>query len=306
MRALASLLITGLFCLSAASARAASGYGEDALGNLYRIDLSAHAATSLGGAGYYGSQPIVDITGLSAWDGSMFAVSDGIKALLKIDATTGSASIVGGLGLSGGGSGQYDSYDFGMAADCNGTFWLSSAVTGQLWRVNPATGATTLVGALGHGITGLVARGTTLFGAAGRGDNSFYRIDTATGAATRIGGFGSGVPAWVDSVAMSFDDSGTLWAVLNYIPPAPGSSTVPDWSDLATIDPVTGHVTIVGPITGPPALRGVGIRGFSFATSQCPTGFPPTPAAPADARWALALLALLLALAGWREHRRSA
>ena len=31
MRALASLLITGLFCLSAASARAASGYGEDAL-----------------------------------------------------------------------------------------------------------------------------------------------------------------------------------------------------------------------------------------------------------------------------------
>ena len=38
---------------------------------------------------------------------------------------------------------------------------------------------------------------------------------------------------------MSFDDDGTLWAVLNYVPPAPGSTTVPDWSDLATIDPNT-------------------------------------------------------------------
>ena len=73
---------------------------------------------------------------------------------------------------------------------------------------------------------------TSLYGAGGRGENTFYRIDTETGAATAIGSFGV-TTRWINSVSMSFDDTGVLWAVINYVPPAPGTDTVADWSDLA-------------------------------------------------------------------------
>ena len=102
---------------------------------------------------------------------------------------------------------------------------------------------------------------------------------------------------------MSFDDAGTLWAVINYVPPEHDTDTLADWSDLATIDPESGHVHVLGPITGPESLRQVGIKGFTTGPGQCQRGSAPV-AAPAATPLGLAGLALLIACAGALHRRR--
>ena len=309
MRALACLVAAGMLTLSAPGARAETmAYGE-AFDTLYRFGLESHTATEIGQAGRYGNQPIANISGLSfSPDGdALFAVAGGMNALTRIDPERGTASFVGAFGLAGQGDPQRnDALDLNMTFGCDGTLWLVSAYAGKLWTVDPASGATTLVGPTGHTITGLVASGNSLYGAGGRGDNAFYRIDPATGAATKIGSFGDAADGWVNSVSMSFDEDGVLWAVLNYVPPAPGSTTVADWSDLARIDIATGKVTIVGPITGPESLRAVGMKGFAIGPPRCVAGGRGPITAPVGTPpWLAALAALMIFAAGWTLRRRA-
>lgn len=295
-------MAAGMLALAAASAHAATtAYGE-AYDTLYRIDLDAHTAVPIGVAGSYGGVPIGNISGLTtAPDGTLYATSGAYKLFIRLDPASGQASVIGNLGLGDQGSGQYNALDLSMIADPDGTLYLSSAVVDKLWTVDAANGQATLVGTTGHTITGLAARGDLLYGAGGKGDNNFYRIDRKTGAASLIGSFGSSFTRWVNSVSMSFDAHGTLWAVLNYVPPEHDTDTPADWSDLATIDPLTGTVTILGPLTGPPSLRGIGMKGFSVGAA--PSGLATPIGAPVDAPWALALLGLLLSLAGLRTRR---
>jgi hypothetical protein len=224
--------------------------------------------------------------------------------LVTIDPSNGQANVVGSLGLAGQGDPtRNDALDLNMVAGCNGNLWLSSAYADKIWTVNPASGATTFVGPTGHTITGLVQRGNTLYGAGGKGDNNLYTINQATGAATLIGPFGNSLTHWVNSIAMSFDTAGTLWAVVNYVPPEHDSDPVPQWSDLATIDPATGTLTVVGPITGPESLVQVGMKGFTLGPAQCAAAADSPAAAPIGAPWALALLGLLLGAFGFRAVR---
>ncbi|HEY0179893.1 MAG TPA: hypothetical protein VGC30_09720 [Dokdonella sp.] len=277
-----------------------TAYGE-AFDSLYRIDLDTRQATLVGPAGRYGGVPITNISGLTAAsDGAFYAVSGALKLLLKVDPTSGAGNVVGPLGLAGQGSGQFDALDLGMTVDCDGTLWLASGTSQQLWRVDARSGSLTPVGTMGHRISGLVARGDELYGSGDQGDHTFYRIDKTTGAATAIGGFGPSVPSYLNSVSMSFDDAGTLWAVLNYVPPADGS-VVPDWADLATIDPATGVVTVLGPITGPESLRQLGMKGFTLGPTPCRTVAAAPIAAPAAAPSTLAVLGALLAFAALRR-----
>lgn len=310
MRPLLCLIAAGMLAASALPAHAGRvAYGE-AFDTLYRIDLETRQASPVGPAGSYAGQRIVNVSGLStAADGALYAIAGGLKLLLTVDAAGGAARPIGKLGLTGTGTGQYDALDLNMTAGCNDTLWLSSAVANRLWTVNRATGEATPVGPTGHTITGLAAYGDRLYGAGGKGDNRFYRINAATGAATPIGGFGGALATrWVNSVAMSFDTAGTLWAVISYVPPQHDSDVPAPWNDLATIDPATGAVTIRGPITGPDALREIGMKGFTLGPPQCardPGGgtSPPQPA-PIDAPWALAALVGLLALAAAAGRRR--
>ena len=307
MRTLACLAAAGMFVLFASGARGQTTAYAEAFDTLYSVDLSGHTATEIGPAGTYAGQIIANLGGLSySFDGTLYAVAGGLNALARIDPSTGAATVVGSFGLNGQGDPQRnDALDLSMTFGCDGTLWLASAYAGKLWTVDPGTGATTLVGSTGHTITGLIARGPLLFGAGGRGDNTYYRIDTQTGAATAIGSFGDS--GWINSVSMSFDDEGTLFAVLNYVPPAPGSTMVPDWSDLATIDPSSGALTIIGPITGPDSLSQVGMKGFAIGPPRCiagnliphraPIGTPP---------WLAGLVLLLVAAAGWRLRHRAA
>jgi hypothetical protein len=300
-----------MLAASAFPANAAEpAYGE-AFDTLYRIDLDARQASAIGVAGSYAGQRIGNISGLSqTGDGSLYAVSGAAKLLLSLDPVSGAATVVGKLSVAGQGTGPFDALDLNMVAGCDGELLLTSAVARQLWSVDPATAVATPIGPTGAAITGLVMHNRTLYGAGGKGDNTFYRIDAQTGAATPIGSFGPGVTRWVNSVSMSFDADGVLWAVLNYVPPQHDSDPPADWSDLARIDPRTGTVTVLGPITGPESLRQVGMKGFSAGPTQCrrePGGSAPV-TAPVDAPWALALLGLVLAAggaAGLRARRRA-
>ncbi|MBX3701866.1 MAG: hypothetical protein KF903_12820 [Dokdonella sp.] len=304
MRALTCYIAAGLIAVAVLpSARAASlAYGE-AFDTLYRIELPAHTASEVGVAGRYGGQTIAGISGLSTMpDGSLFAVASSLKALVRIDAGSGVATPIGLLGI-GGGSGQYDALDLGMTATCTGALYLTSGVLHTLYSVDPATGAATRIGDTGVAISGLAERGGELFGAGSKGDHALYRINPRTGAASRIGEFGAEATRWINSVALGFGNDGTLWAVLNYVPPQNDSMPLADWSDLATIDPNSGRLHRVGALTGPESLRKVGMKGFTAGPAPCtgPLGTPNT--APVDAPWALIALALgLIAFAARRQR----
>ncbi|GAA0713033.1 hypothetical protein GCM10009105_16170 [Dokdonella soli] len=289
-----------MLAVASFSANAATtAYGE-AFDTLYKIDLVTRQATAIGAAGMYGGVRIGNVSGLTtAADGTLYAVAGGLKLLSKVDPASGRANVLGSLGLAGQGDpARNDALDLSMIVACDGKLYLSSSIANKLWTVDQGTGAATLVGPTGHPITGLVARGGKLYGAGGKGDNNLYRIDPATGAATLIGSFGPGLTRWVNSISMSFDADGTLWAVINYVPPQHDSDPVPDWSDLATINPATGAVTVLGPITGPDSLRQVGMKGFTVGPAQCtgsaidPTGLP------VGSPWALTLLGALLVATG--------
>lgn len=304
MRPLIRFVAAGMLAVAAFSANAATvAYGE-AFDTLYRIDLDSRQATAIGAAGMYSGQTIGNISGLTtSMDGALYAIAGGFKLLLGIDPAGGIGTVIGGLGLSGRGGGQFDALDLGMAFSCDGTLWLSSGVLQQLWKVDPGNGATTLVGSTGHAIAGLASRAGVLYGSGSRGDHGFYRIDTTTGSATLIGDFGAAASDVLNSVAMAFDDAGTLWAVLNYVPPTTGSVT-PDWSDLATIDVATGTMARLGPITGPDSLRQIGMKGFTLGPTQCDgSTIVPNPA-PIGSPWALGLLGFLLAGTGLIAARR--
>jgi len=304
MRPLTCLLAAGMLAASAFSANASTvAYGE-AFDTLYRVDLDAHQASSIGSAGTYAGQRIGNISGLSQLnDGSLYAVSGAQKLLLSIDPGSGGATVIGKLSLAGG-TGPFDALDLSMTADCNGNLLLASAVAKQLWSVDPATAVATPIGSTGAAISGLIMYNHKLYGAGGKGDNTFYRIDPKTAAATPVGSFGAGVTRWINSVSLSFDGAGVLWAVLNYIPPQHDNDPPVDWSDLATIDPRTGALTVIGPITGPDALRQVGMKGFSAGPTQCSRDpGSDTVAAPVGSPWALLLLGLALAGIGLTAAR---
>lgn len=305
MHPLTRFIAAGMLTVSAFAANAApAAYGE-AFDTLYRIDLAASEATAIGGAGTYFGQTIGNISGLTTTaDGSLYAIAGGFKLLVRLDPKTGRANVVGDLGLSGQGDPTHnDALDLNMISACDGTFYLSSAIANKIWTVKPDNGATTLLGLTGHTITGLVARDGVFYGAGGKGDNRFYRIDPKNGAATPIGDFGPALTRWVNSVSMSFGSDGTLWAVINYVPPEHDSDTPPDWSDLATIDPATGKMTILGPLKGPDSLRRVGMKGFTVGPAECRAA--DAFSAPAGSPWSFGLLGALLALAAmWNERRR--
>lgn len=323
MLALARLTVLVVLAVAAVSGRAqlreggepnpaaTTAYGV-AFTDLYRIDLTSRVATYLGYSGLHNGQLIGHIRGLSYLpNGDLYGVSGNLRALVRIDRTRGAAAVTGLLNLDGGG--QFGTtLDLSMTYGCDGNFWVVSAVTGQLWKVDPATAQPTLVGSTGKPMTGIVAYGDKLFGAGGQGDTGFYRINPETAQATLIGSYGPVLP-WVNVVGMSFDEAGTLYATLNYNPGATSSTPLVDWSDLATIDINTGIVTRLGSITGPSSLRRVSMNGFIIAPTQCNVAPQPggsTPyvhePVPAGSRLSLALLVLLLgctAAAAFRGRR---
>ena len=292
LRALIAALV---FAVALSPARAADtlAYSE-AFDTLFRVDLSTHTATKIGQATPPNVTRFSNIEGLTLTPaGTLYGISDGnpTKTLLRIDPSTGIATVVGTLDLSGGNtSGQLD---LGMAATCDGRLWLSSG-TGLFWQIDPNTAATTFVGNLGAKITGLAARGNQVYGAGSQGNNNFYAIDTSTGAATTIGAYGTA--NYITTTSPGFDAGGRLWAVLGYVPPQPGQTTFPEWSDLAQINLGTGALNNTGPITGDQEFHDDfygNLKGLAIASS-CTAAVAATSQLPMLSWPALGLLVLLI------------
>ena len=229
----------------ASQARAADpvAYAE-AFDTLYSIDLATHQATEIGRATPLESPSrYANITGLTfSPAGVLYAVSDAgaTKTLLTIDRRTGLASIVGALDL-----GTSQQLDIGLAFTCDGALWMS-ARTGDFWRIDAHNATATHIGNLGVTLTGLAARGSTLYGVGSQGDNNLYLIDPAQATATPVGSFGSS--KYITTTSFGFDGAGQIWTVLDYVPPENDSTPVQSWSDLGQLSP-NGTLAILAPIT---------------------------------------------------------
>src|ERR1700754_4983326 len=103
LRALFAALVFAVACGRAVAADVV-GYSE-AFDTLYRVDLTARTAQEVGRATVIGAPRLANIEGLTASPlGTLYAVSDTdtVKTLLQINTTTGIATSVGALTLTGG------------------------------------------------------------------------------------------------------------------------------------------------------------------------------------------------------------
>ncbi len=302
MRMRACLIAAVLFIAPFSLAKADSvAYGV-AYDELYRIDLGTRVATYIGRTGTYAGTPLAALTGLSYGPGNeLYAIAGTQKSLVRIDRNSASTTFVGNFGLAGQGQGQFGSLDLSMTYGCDGSFWMASAITRELWRVSAQTAAITRIGTTGRKISGLAMRNGVLYGTGIGVDQGLYTIDMQNAAATRISTLADTVP-WIDP---GFASDGKLMATLSYNPPFDR-----EWSDLGQFDLATGAMTNLGPITGPASLRYISMKGFAVAPNSCvpevPGGGPAAPAAlPIQSNWALLLLGLMmLAASGWRFRRR--
>jgi hypothetical protein len=301
LRALLAAPLLAVVCGQALAADVV-GYSE-AFDTLFRVDLTTHTAQEIGAAGFVGTQRIADIEGISySPAGDLFAVSDALKALIRVNAQTGRATVVGTLNLAG--ESISAPLDLGMTFTCDGRLWLSGG-DGNFWQVDPASGATTLVGNLGVKVTGLAANGMQVYGAGSQGNNNFYRIDTATAHATVVGAYNT--QTYITTASPAFDGSGKLYQILAYVPPKPGTTVIPPWSDLAEVDGASGNLTNTGNITGPSDLQTEfygDLKGLAIAPTVCTAGATATDPTPALSPASTTLLILLLGLLAGTRLRR--
>lgn len=272
---------------------AAPDFGSigDAQHKLLRIDLITGSTTTVGRMGYF------EVEGLAfAPEGTLYGVTDTQEhTLVTIDTLTGRASAVGGrndnLGISGQGSGQFDSFDLGLTFSCDGRLWLSSEITGQFWQVNRNTGEATLVGNLGANISGLAATANGVFGISPTTGQGFYKINLETGRAERIGGLGN-ISPFVDA-GMDADSTGNIWAVLDYNPPP--DSRPEDFnrqSDLVHIDPVTAVAAYISKTL--PEVEGLAISPVANCAVPSPGVAMASPIPALSGQNLLLLIATLL------------
>jgi hypothetical protein len=301
-----------LAILSAATGANAQTVGYAAgYDTLYRVALESGAATSVGKFGSVGSGaglvPIADVEGLAfAPGGELYAVSDARDLLIRVDTATGQATVVGSLGLRGQGGNQFNNLDFGLAFTCDGRLWLSSDVSRQLWRVDPATGATTLVGNIDQPISGLASWNGELYGVGVADRHNVYRIDAATAQATLVGHLGTAFTVY--DAGADFDAQGRLWITLDSLAPPEGLPSVYQ-EDLVRVDIANGATLDTRLITGiGSGINIVQMEALAIAPPSCGNGGGTAAAnpVPVQSPWMLWLMALALAGLGISSLRRVA
>ncbi|MFQ5864131.1 MAG: choice-of-anchor D domain-containing protein [bacterium] len=203
-------------------------------GNLLRIDPATGAATVIGATG------LSAVPGLAIdSNGRIFGAEASTGKLYRIDAATGAATFATNPGLS---------FLDGIAFDKNDNLY-GVDVNRDLYKINPTTGAATLIGNTGENISGLAFDPTTgtLWASAGGWNavvkDGIYTINKNTGAATLVGktGLGGGTPD------LLCDKYGNLWAVK-------GGGRGPN--KLIRINKSTGAGTVIGS-TGVPSVSGL-------------------------------------------------
>jgi hypothetical protein len=121
----------------------------------------------------------------------------------------------------------------------SGILYGTDAGGGNLYSLNPTTGADTLIGNLG--ITeapALAGNATTLYAGTGGLVNNLYSVNPVGPVSTLVGNGGLGAAGYG---SFDFDNSGVLYAAVNL---AGGTGTGSDY--LVTVNTSTGAATVVG------------------------------------------------------------
>lgn len=224
-RILTLVLLNLLACLmlSATSLAQNIGYAVNPnVAQLYSINLTTGATTPIGS-----TAPFIGLTGLSFGpDGRLYGVDVLTDQLVTINTTTGAVTLVGNLMInviSGGLT--FDSQGRLFYADENGLFVQINPATGQgtllgnngqfitslatspggvlygfsnndnLYTINPANGALTLVGGLGFNVFGGgldFAPNGILYGTSSSATASLFTVNPQTGQATIISALAPG------------------------------------------------------------------------------------------------------------------
>ncbi len=291
MRPFALLLLAVLLCLPALTEAQPFGYSVDSDGqttadDLYRVDLATGAVTLIGAVRPTVGPKYQDVEGLAMnAEGQLFGTDDALDALIRIDPQTGLATLVGALGTAGQGPGG--NLDYGLAFTCDGRLWLSSDTADTLWQVDPGSGLASAPRDLPAGLTGLAARGNTLYGVAL--DGNLYRYSVELGIATLVGPLG--IPAFDDG-GLDFDADGNLWAIAEYTPSDPNLP-----SRIYRVDIGSGAATFV-------ADTRAGFEGLAITAPSC-VGVEDAQSVPGPAAPMLLLMVGLLAGFGMRRVVRA-
>jgi len=160
--------------------------------DLYRIDPTTAASTLIGSLGLNDSNALE-----FAPDGTLFLASANSTLLRTVNTTTGATTVVGDMRVLSSGDLAFDA--------SSGTLLLSASAVpnDDLYRVDPTTAASTLVGSIGFpDVFGLdFFFGSTLFGVTNGG--ALITIDTTSGAGTFVAT--TGVAAFGASTAPTID-----------------------------------------------------------------------------------------------------
>ena len=210
--------------------------GDD---RLYRIDLSTGYAKPLGGPMDFG-----DAEGMAIGSkGMVYAIGGTVEELWNVGSPPG--VLIGSTGSRSGSDAGLDYYD-GMLYNVN---------SGQLYRINPATGSASPVGSNTTFLDGLAIRGD---GAAFATDwiftDSLYQVYLSNGTATLVGSLGLGSVSAQSGLSFLGD---TLYAITSN-------------GEIYTIDTSTGTATFVASVT---------LDGFTAAGGWEGLAIPPCSAA---------------------------
>ena len=193
--------------------------------------------------------------------GQLFATDGSAGHLLRVDRTTGLGVIVGSMNVGA-------TPSLALDPTTGAVFVGTGAGTPRLYKVDPNTAATTLVGNTSLGFSaiggmdfaasGVLYASVNIVGDGGTGGDHLAIIDKATGAATVIGAYGtcSGSSCTTEGIeGIAFDGAGQLWATHT----AHSNLGAPG---LYQIDPTTGAATFVtsyhlGGIEGPAPSGGI-------------------------------------------------
>ncbi len=168
---------------------------------LHEIDLRSGIATHV-----FQLAPDLDFQGLAfSPNQGLYAAESSSNDLYLIDMVRREASLIGNFRVT--------LYGVGMTFDDSGTLWMIAGSPSNLYRVNPASGAASVVGGLGTPrLDALAWDGSQLYALqSGTEDPNLYTVDRGTGAATLVGPLVN-FTANQES-GLTVDSRGRLWGI---------------------------------------------------------------------------------------------
>jgi len=229
---------------------------SDAGDYLWSINLNSGVATRIGYTGYG------DVESLSfSATGVLYGVDEDTRRLVTCSVSTGACAGVGSLGL-----GFFQ--DTGLSFDDSGGLWMSTDEPSpyNFYRLNPTSGAATLIGAQGQEVTGLAFGGGIVYGLGGDNHDNLVVMNRTTGAATPVGPLAT---VRLMDGGIEFDGEGVLWAISD----PQNTAAVP--SQVFTINTATGAATLVATVTNSGGTPLAGFESLAIWPSEEEEPFVP-------------------------------